>query len=92
MCGANHKTPPHQCRLCGATMDSTVEAMGGPVAVRARTTDQKKKGVGGVAVIGIITVAVIAIAPSRSDSPPVTSASAAFATASPSSRATRTDG
>jgi hypothetical protein len=43
-------------------MDSSVEAMGGPVAVRARTTDQKKKGVGGVAVIGIITVAVIAIA------------------------------
>ena len=25
ICGANHKDSPHQCRLCGAVMDGTVE-------------------------------------------------------------------
>ena len=57
-CGANHKDSVHQCRLCGAVMDGTVEQPGG-VAVQTRTTTTKKKGTSSFALIGIITVAVI---------------------------------
>jgi hypothetical protein len=58
ICGANHKDPVHQCRLCGAVMDDTVDHAGA-VALRARPTTEKKKGLAGFALVGVITVAVI---------------------------------
>jgi hypothetical protein len=42
-------------------MDDTVDFMGGSVAVTARRPEQKKKGVGGIAMIGVITVLAIAV-------------------------------
>jgi hypothetical protein len=58
ICGANHKDAVHQCRLCGAVMDGTVDPMGG-VAVQTRAPSTKKKGTGGFAAIGLLAVLVI---------------------------------
>jgi hypothetical protein len=60
-CGANHKEAVHQCRLCGAVIDGTVE-MRGAVAVAARPVQTKKRGMGRLALIGILAVVGLLIA------------------------------
>ena len=61
-CGANHKEAPHQCRLCGAVMDGTVDQRGA-VAVAARpVTGTKKRGMGRVVLIGLLAVVVLLVA------------------------------
>ena len=60
ICGANHKVAAHQCRLCGAVMDGTVDQMAG-VAVQTRPPMQKKKGTAGFAAIGVLAVLVILV-------------------------------
>ena len=60
-CGANHKEPVHQCRLCGAVIDGTVDQRGG-VALQARTqVKTKPKAMGRLAVFGLLAVAVILV-------------------------------
>ncbi len=63
ICGATHKEPPRQCRLCGHVMDGTV-AMPVSGGTTTRTVQAKKKGVGGfimIAVIGVLAIAVLAV-------------------------------
>ena len=63
ICGATHKEPPRQCRLCGHVMDGTV-AMPVSSGTTTRTVQTNKKGVGGfimVAVIGVLAIAVLAV-------------------------------
>jgi hypothetical protein len=59
-CGASHKDQPHQCRLCGAIMDGTVDQRS-PVAVQSRPIIEKKKGMGSLAMVGLVAVAVIVV-------------------------------
>ena len=60
ICGANHKTAQHQCRLCGAIMDDTADTQSG-VAVKAVPATKQKSGLRGLALVGVITVLVIAM-------------------------------
>jgi len=60
ICGATHKEDAHQCRICGAVMDGTVDQRGA-VALQTRPATGKKKGIGAVALPGIAAVAVILV-------------------------------
>jgi hypothetical protein len=58
-CGAAHKGPTATCRLCGYVMDGSVET---PTSVGgARVEAPAKRGVGSLAIIGVIIVAALAI-------------------------------
>ncbi len=58
-CGAAHKEPTATCRLCGYVMDGSVETtIAGP---QVRTVAPKKRGVGSLAVIGVLIVLALAI-------------------------------
>ncbi len=60
-CGAAHKEPPGTCRLCGYVMDGSVEtAM--PSEVPRATVATKKRGVGSLALIGVLIVVVLGVA------------------------------
>ena len=61
ICGATHKEPPRQCRLCGHVMDGTVALPSGGGVSTARIVQSKKKGLGSFVLIGVIAVLVIAV-------------------------------
>jgi len=61
ICGANHKEPVRQCRLCGQVMDGTVSIPVSNTQTMARPIAAKKKGVGSFILIGIVAVLVIAV-------------------------------
>ncbi len=59
-CGATHKEPPGTCRLCGYVMDGTVETPAASGVPRA-TAPVKKRGMGSLALVGVLIVLVLAI-------------------------------
>ncbi|MGZ4715507.1 MAG: hypothetical protein ACXWCB_02270 [Acidimicrobiales bacterium] len=61
ICGATHKDPPRQCRLCGHVMDGTVSMPSVSTTTMARPVAAKKKGVGSFMLIGVVAVVVIAV-------------------------------
>jgi hypothetical protein len=61
ICGATHKDPPRQCRLCGQVMDGTVATPTSTTATMTRPVATKKKGVGSFVLIGVAAVLVIAV-------------------------------
>jgi len=61
-CGAAHKEPQANCRMCGTNMDGSVEIPAGGIPARAPA--QKKSGMGGMSgilLIGLLIVAVLAV-------------------------------
>jgi len=56
-CGATHKDAPSSCRLCGYIMDGSVEMPVG--GAQARAPIQKKGGLGGIALIGLLVVVLL---------------------------------
>ncbi len=58
-CGATHKDAPTSCRLCGYIMDGSVEIPTG--GAQARAPIEKKGGLGGIALIGLLVVVVLGV-------------------------------
>jgi rubredoxin len=56
-CGASHKDAPSSCRLCGYIMDGSVEMPAG--GAQARAPIEKKGGLGGFALIGLLVVVLL---------------------------------
>ena len=56
-CGASHKDAPSSCRLCGYIMDGSVEIPSG--GAQARAPIEKKGGLGGFALIGLLVVVLL---------------------------------
>jgi hypothetical protein len=56
-CGASHKDAPTSCRLCGYIMDGSVEIPTG--GAQARAPIEKKGGLGGIALIGLLVLVVL---------------------------------
>ncbi|HVN51622.1 MAG TPA: hypothetical protein VMT43_09330 [Acidimicrobiales bacterium] len=58
-CGASHKEPTTSCRLCGYIMDGSVEMPTG--GIQAKAPIEKKSGMGGIALIGLLIVVVLGV-------------------------------
>ena len=61
ICGAAHKDPVRQCRLCGHVMDGTVPMPISNTATIARPVAAKKKGLGNFILIGVGAVLIIGL-------------------------------